>query len=823
MSSTKKITDKIKNYVEEKIISQNLEDIMGERFGRYSKYIIQDRALPDARDGLKPVQRRILFAMYKLGMFHNKPYKKSARIVGEVMGKFHPHGDTSIYDAMVRMSQDFKMRLPLIDIHGNNGSIDGDPAAAMRYTESRLSVFSDYLLQDINKRTVGFVPNFDDEEYEPTVLPAKFPNLLVNGATGIAAGYATDIPPHNVNEIINAVIYRINHPNCTLKDLMKIVLGPDFPTGGIVQGIDAIKQAYETGRGKIILKAKTEIIEEDGINKIIITEIPYEVNKAMLVKKMTDMVDQKNVDGITDIRDESDREGLRIVVDLKKEANAEYIRNFFFKSTDLQINYSFNMVCISNKRPVLMGLIDLLDAYIAHQKEVITNRSNYELSSAKKRLHIVDGLISMVSILDAVIKTIRSSQNKKEAKENLMTTYSFSELQAEAIVMLQLYRLTNTDIFALKAEKEELEQKIEELEEILANETKLFDVIKKELLKSLDALKSPRKTVIEHKIEEVNVDVKELVAKEEAIVLVTKEGYVKRFSPKNFNTGEETRLKENDIVLGEFDVNTLNTMLLFTNLGNYVFLPVSKIPDTKHKDFGVNVSVLATIADNEHIIFATPIVDFEDDRYLLFTTRKGLTKRTHIRDLNANRISKALKATKIREDDELVSVDICYGESGEVVMVTKEGFMIRYNASEISLFAPASFGVKALELKSRPDDEVVAGHYVDAKDTLLILSKKGVIRKFKASDVTKGKKTHVGKQYVQIKNGGELIDFEIVHKTNPSSIVYVASKESQKEVNLETDTKSLTLKKAPIPNYGIGEVTELLVTRNEKEYLKTKK
>jgi len=819
--SRKKLSNKIQDFVDQKIISQNLEDIMGERFGRYSKYIIQDRALPDARDGLKPVQRRILFAMYKLGMFYNKPYKKSARIVGEVIGKYHPHGDTSVYDAMVRLSQDFKMRLPLIDIHGNNGSIDGDPAAAMRYTEARLSLFSDYLLQDINKRTVGFVPNFDDEELEPTVLPSKFPNLLVNGATGIAAGYATDIPPHNVDEIINAVIYRINHPKCTLDELMKIVKGPDFPTGGIIQGIEGIKQAYETGKGKIIVKSKTEIVEENNINRIIVSEIPYDVNKAVLVKKMTDIVDQKNVDGVIDIRDESDRQGLRIVIDLKKDANPEYIRNFFFKSTDLQINYSFNIVCISNKRPVLMGLIDLLDSYIAHQREIITNRSNFELSAAKKRLHIVDGLIAMVSILDAVIKTIRSSANKKEAKENLMTKYSFSELQAEAIVMLQLYRLTNTDIFSLQAEKEELNLKIEELTEILSNEQALLNVIKQEQLKCLECLSSERKTSIESKIEEVNVDVKELIAKEDVVVLVTKAGYVKRLSIRNFNTDEETRLKENDIILGKYDVTTLNTILLFTNLGNYVFLPVSKIPDTKHKDYGVNVSVLATIADNEHIIFAVPIIDFEDDRYLLFTTKNGLTKRTHIRDLNANRISKALKATKIREDDELVSVDICYGEASEVVMVTKQGFMTRYNASEISLFAPASFGVKALEMKNRPDDEVVAGHYVDSKDILLVLNQNGVIRKFKASDITKGKKTHVGRQYVIMPKGTghHLIDFEVVHKANSDTKVYVSSYEMDKEINVDTDTKSLTIKKVPIPEYGIGECKALLVLRNNDDYL----
>lgn len=820
MSSIRRRTsDRITDFVNQKIINQNLEEIMGERFGRYSKYIIQDRALPDARDGLKPVQRRILFAMFKLGIFSNKSYKKSARIVGEVIGKYHPHGDTSVYDAMVRLSQDFKMRLPLIDIHGNNGSIDGDPAAAMRYTEARLSLFAEYLLQDINKRTVGFMPNFDDEELEPTVLPSKFPNLLVNGATGIAAGYATDIPPHNIDEIVNAVIYRINNPTCSLDALMQIVKGPDFPTGGIIQGVEGIHQAYETGRGKIVVKAKTEIVEEANMNKIVVSEIPYDVNKAVLVKKMTESIEQKHVDGVLDIRDESDRQGLRIVIDLKKDANPELIRNFFFKATDLQINYSFNMVCISNKRPVLMGLIDLIDSYIAHQREIITNRSNFELSSAKKRLHIVDGLIAMVSILDAVIKTIRSSANKKEAKENIMTKYSFTELQAEAIVMLQLYRLTNTDIFALQKEKEELNLKIQELTEILSNEDALLNVIKQELIKSLEVLSTPRKTEIVDKVEEVNVDVKELIEKEEVVVLVTKAGYVKRMSIKNYNTDEETRLKENDVILAKFDVNTLNTILLFTNLGNYVFLPVSKIPDTKHKDYGVNVSVLATIADNEYVIFSTPILDFEEERYLLFTTKNGLTKRTHIRDLNANRISKALKATKIREDDELVSVDICYGDKGEVVMVTEQGFMTRYDAKEISLFAPASFGVKALEMKNRPDDRVIAGHYVENKDVLVILDQKGVVRKFKPTDITKGKKNHVGRQYIQMPKGKghKLIDFEIIHKNNLETQLFISGEEMIKEISLDADCKSLTVKKAPIPEYGIGEVKQLHVLRNNDD------
>jgi topoisomerase-4 subunit A len=520
--------DKIKTFVQEKIIEENLDNIVGERFGKYSKFIIQDRALPDARDGLKPVQRRILYAMYRLGLFSNKAYKKSARIVGDVIGKYHPHGDSSVYEALVRMSQDFKIRLPLIDMHGNNGSIDGDPAAAMRYTEARLSKYAEYLLMDINKRTVGFVPNFDDEEYEPVVLPAKFPNLLVNGATGISAGYATEIPPHNIDEIIQATIYKLTHKNATLDALMEIVKGPDFPTGGIVQGIDGIRDAYKTGRGRIIVKAKTAIVEQKNLNQIVITEIPCDVNKAVLVKRMSEIYPKKNIDGILDIRDESDREGMRIVIDVRKDANPEYILNFFLKSTDLQVTYNFNMVVIANKRPVQMGLSDLLDCYISHQKEVITNRSNYELAMAKKRLHIVEGLIAMVSILDSVIHTIRNSANKKDAIGNLVDTYNFTEAQAEAIVMLQLYRLTNTDIVQLQEEKEKLNQSILELTDILSNESSLIKTIKKELTNTLSALSTPRKTQIEHNIDEVKIEIKELIAKEDFHIQITKDGYLKR-------------------------------------------------------------------------------------------------------------------------------------------------------------------------------------------------------------------------------------------------------------------------------------------------------
>lgn len=815
----KKIKE-IESFVNERILTDNLEDIFGERFGRYSKYIIQDRALPDVRDGLKPVQRRILFAMYRLGIFYNKSYKKSARIVGEVIGKYHPHGDTSVYDALVRLSQDFKIRLPLIDMQGNNGSIDGDGAAAMRYTEARLSKYADYLLKDINKKTVGLVPNFDDEEYEPVVLPAYFPNLLVNGGTGISAGYATEIPPHNIDEIINATIYRINNPNCTLKEIMNIVQGPDFPTGGIVQGIDGIKSAFETGRGKIIVKSKTEIIEQDKKYQLIVSEIPYDVNKSMLIKKMADMVVQKNVDGIIDIRDESDKDGLSIVVDIKKDANPEYIRNFFFKTTELQVNYNYNMVVICNKRPMQLGIIPIIDAYIAHQKEVVTNRSNFELKSAKKRLHIVEGLIFMTSILDAVIQTIRNSANKKDAKENLISLYSFSEEQAEAIVMLQLYRLTNTDIVALMEEKKNLSELIKELETILSDETALLNLIKKEMLQTLEQLSTPRKTLIEHEIDEVKVEVKELIPKEDAVILVTKDGYIKRMTLKNYNLQEEEKLKENDTIIGRYNVTTLDTLLMFTNCGNYVYLPVSKVPDCRHKDLGRNISVLATISSEEKIIYTVPISNFEDDRYLLFTTKNALTKRTQIKDLDATRFSKALKATKLREGDELVSVDICDGENKEVVMITKEGYITRYDASEISLFAPASFGVKALEMKSRPKDEVVSGDYVNSKDVIILLTNKGVIKRFKVSEILKGHKNHVGKQYVTSSKSSYsyIIDAKIVHKSNIDDGYvesYVVGSQGLMSVDLGL-VKGKT--KTAASNMDIGKIESLLLVRNDKDF-----
>jgi len=826
MSTKKKVNELIEQFANENILNQNLEDIISERFGRYAKYIIQDRAIPDSRDGLKPVQRRILFAMYKLGIFHNTSYKKCARIVGEVIGKYHPHGDTSVYEALIRMSQTFKMRLPLIDVHGNNGSIDGDSAAAMRYTEARLSKYAGYMLQDINKKTVGFVPNFDDEEYEPVVLPAKFPALLVNGATGISAGYATNIPPHNIDEVIKGVIYRINHPRCKLSEIMNIIPGPDFPTGGIIQNVDALKEAYATGAGKIIVRSKTEIVYGDKINQIVITEIPYEVVKAQLVKKMNDVYVAKNINGIIEIRDESDRQGLRIVVDMKKDANAEYIRDFFFKSTDLQINYSMNMVAINNKRPQLMPLLDSLDCYIDHQKEVITNRSNFELKAAKTRLHIVDGLIAMVSILDAVIKTIRESKNKKNAKENIMSNYGFTEIQAEAIVMLQLYRLTNTDIVALRKEQDELKSKIEELEQILSNDKKLLAVIVKELNQTLKDLSTPRLTVIQDTVDELNVETNTLIPKEDVKLLITYQGYIKKMSTKLYNTEEEHKFKEDDFLICEYSTYTTSTLLMFTNRGNYVYLPLTKIPDARHKEIGNNVSQLANIETGEKIIYSFPVEDWDEEKYVLFCTKNGFIKRTLIKEFKAVRYSNALMATKINaaQNDELVSVDVTTGEKNkEVIVATRQGFINRYDASEVSVYAPASIGVKAIDLKDRGDEVIAAKYVSNNKDIILMLLAKGIIKRFKLDEIVKGHKNNVAKSYTNIGTTKYTIlsnDLDVIHKdnqTNSNISAYLIGEKGLGELEFANLKSSNPVIPKKLATSEIGKAQRIIITRNDND------
>lgn len=817
----KAITSKIEEFVEQKIVEQNLEDIFGDRFGKYSKYIIQDRAIPDVRDGLKPVQRRVLYAMYKLGMFSNKPFKKSARIVGEVIGKYHPHGDLSVYDAMVRMSQDFKSRLPLIEMHGNNGSVDGDPAAAMRYTEARLSIYAEQILADLNKKTVGFIPNFDDEEYEPTVLPAKYPNLFVNGSSGISAGYATEIPPHNIGEMIEAVIYRITYPKSTLAEIMEIVKGPDFPTGGIVQGLNGIKSAYKTGKGKIIVKAKYSIEEEAKMNKLIISEIPYDVNKAALVKKMSEVYVRRNIDGIIEIRDESDRDGLRIVVDIKKNINPIDILNFFYQTTELQVNYNFNVVAIANKRPLQLGLLEYLDYYIAHQKDVLINRSNFELTTAKKRLHIVDGLISMVSILDAVIRTIRNSNNRKDAIENLVSNYEFTYEQAEAIVMLQLYRLTNTDIFALQKEKQDLNNTIEFLTGILESEKDLLREIKKELRATLKKIESPRKTVIEHEITEVEVKVEELIVKEDNFVMITNDGYIKKLTPRQYNSAEETKLKDNDFIVATYNTNSLEVLLMFTNYGNYIYLPVSKIPEVRHRDLGYHVSTLINMEAVEDVIFSEMVADFEENYYFLLTTKQGFIKRMHIKHLDATRYSRALRATKLRDNDIVVSVDVTKDLKSDVVVITSQGFMNLYDSKEVPEMAVSAVGVKAIEMRNRPDDFVIGGHYINDKDYLVLLTLNSNLKRLRYDEITKSKRAIIGKQYLPMMKtvDNSIVSSEVIERKylNIELDSYVTGEEGFANIefeDLKTATspsgKKVNLKKVKTPE-------KLIVVKNSEK------
>lgn len=723
----------------EKVMELPLEDVIGDRFGRYSKYIIQDRALPDARDGLKPVQRRILYAMYQEGNTSDKPFRKSAKTVGNVIGNYHPHGDSSVYEAMVRMSQDWKVRNVLIEMHGNNGSVDGDPPAAMRYTEARLSAIASELLRDIDKNTVDFTPNFDDSILEPTVLPSMYPNLLVNGSTGISAGYATDIPPHNLSEVIDGVIMRIDNPTCTVADLMQLIKGPDFPTGGIIQGIEGIQKAYETGKGRIVVRGRTTIEDlRGGRQQIIIDEIPYEVNKANLVKKIDEFRIDRKIEGITEVRDETDRTGLRIVIELKKDADAEGILNYLFKNSDLQISYSFNMVAIHNRTPKQMSLGQMLDAYIDHQKEVVTRRSEFELNKAKERQHIVEGLIKAISILDEVISTIRASKDKRDAKNNLIAKFQFTEAQAEAIVTLQLYRLTNTDITALQKEDEELSKKIDDLTSILASEKKLFSVIKKELLQVKKAFADNRRTKIEAEIEEIVINLEVLIPSEDVIVTVTKDGYIKRTSIRSYtaSNGKEFGMKENDFLLGQFEINTTDKLLLFTNKGNYLYLPVHEMPDIRWKDLGQHVANIIPIDKDEDLVKAIPIREFTENEFLLFFTKNGMVKRSQLSLYQAQRYSKPLVAINLKDDDEVVDVYLTDG-SKDVFIGTHNGYGLWFAEEEVSIIGQRAAGVKGINLKD--EDYVVSGFIFDPteKPDFVLITHRGAAKRMNLKEFEK--------------------------------------------------------------------------------------
>ncbi len=680
----------------EKIYDYSLEEIMETSFGRYSKEIIQERALPDVRDGLKPVQRRILYAMYISHFTHDKPYRKSAKAVGDIMGNFHPHGDSSIYEAMIRLSQAWKMRETLIDVHGNNGSIDGDPAAASRYTESRLSKIAEEMLVSINKKTVEMTYNFDDTELEPTVLPAAFPNLLVNGSTGISSGYATNIPPHNLGEVIDATIKRIESPNSKLETVMEYLKGPDFPTGGVIEGKEGLMDAYTKGKGKVILKAKTEIVKTGNKKQIIIHSIPYEVVKEPLIRKLNEIRIDKKIEGINEIIDESDYEHLaKITIDLKPTANADLVLNYLLKNTDLQVNYNFNMVAIVNRRPRLVGILEILDAFIAHQKDVITRRTKFDLEHAKAEYHILEGLIKAMDILDEVIRIIRSSKNKSNAIENLCKEYSFTFEQSKAIVELQLYRLTNTDVVALEEEMARLEKNINIWSQILNNEDALKHVMKTELKILKKAYANPRRTELKDEITEIKVDMMSMIPNEEVILVVTNEGYVKRVSLKSFKTStDETTLKPGDYIIGKYKVSTLDTLLLFTNLGNYLYVPVYKINETKWKDLGKHISNTIMIKENERIISSMILKDKEKN--IVLFTKTGAVKQVALKSLEVSRYTKPLTAIKLKENDELIGVSI---SQEEVLFVTENGYYLRYNTSEIPVVGPKASGVKGISLK----------------------------------------------------------------------------------------------------------------------------
>lgn len=792
----------------------SLEDVLGDRFGRYSKYIIQERALPDVRDGLKPVQRRILYAMYSSGNTHDKNFRKSAKTVGDVIGQYHPHGDSSVYEAMVRLSQDWKLRHVLIEMHGNNGSIDNDPPAAMRYTEAKLSLLAEELLRDINKETVSFISNYDDTTLEPMVLPSRFPNLLVNGSTGISAGYATDIPPHNLAEVIQATLKYIDNPDITVNQLMKYIKGPDFPTGGIIQGIDGIKKAYESGKGRIIVRSKVE--EEtlrNGRKQLIITEIPYEVNKSSLVKRIDELRADKKVDGIVEVRDETDRTGLRIAIELKKDVNSESIKNYLYKNSDLQISYNFNMVAISDGRPKLMGIRQIIDSYLNHQIEVVANRTKFELDNAEKRMHIVEGLIKALSILDKVIELIRSSKNKRDAKENLIEVYEFTEEQAEAIVMLQLYRLTNTDIVALEGEHKELEALIKQLRHILDNHDALLNVIKEELNEIKKKFKSERLSLIEAEIEEIKIDKEVMVPSEEVILSMTRHGYIKRTSIRSYNASgvEDIGLKDGDSLLKHQEVNTQDTVLVFTNKGRYLFIPVHKLADIRWKELGQHVSQIVPIEEDEVVINVFNEKDFNTDAFYVFTTQNGMIKKSTVPLFKTTRFNKPLIATKVKENDDLISV-MRFEKDQLITIITNKGMSLTYNTSELSDTGLRAAGVKSINLKA--EDFVVMTEGVSENDTILMATQRGSLKRisFKILQVAKRAQRGITLLKELKKNPHRIVAAHVVTGEHSQYTLYSKSNEEHGLINDIHKSEQYTNGSFIVDTDDFGEVIDMYIS-----------
>lgn len=698
----------------EQFLPAFLEEVVGDRFGRYSKYIIQDRAIPDVRDGLKPVQRRILYAMYDSGNTPDKPYRKSAKTVGDVMGNYHPHGDSSIYDGMVRMAQPWKMGHVLVDGHGNWGSMDDDPAAAMRYTEARLSPIALEMMRDIEKRTVLFKDNFDNTAKEPVVVPSRYPNLLVNGTSGISAGFATEIPPHNLREVIDACIAVMQKPDIALEDIMTFIKGPDFPTGGTIMGGDGIMDAYRTGKGRIYLRSKTEIENlRGGKQQIVITEVPFQIVKSRLVTSMENIRLEKKIEGIAEVRDESGREGLRIVVELKKEADANGILAYLLKKTDLQITYNFNMVAIVNKAPQQLGLKAILEAYIAHQREVVTHRTQFDLERAEDRAHVLEGLVKALNILDEVIAAIKASKNRQDAQNNLVWMFGFSERQADSILTLQLYRLTNLEIHSLQKELDEMHAKIAVLQGILDSDKKLVAVIRKELLEIRDKYGIDRRSLIQGEVEELKVSMEVLVNAEDVLVAISEGGYIKRTGMPSFTRSGGERhssgVKDGDHIVRLLDLNTRDSLLVFTRKGQYFLLPVHQIPEFKWKEPGTAIVNVIGLAKGDGIVSVLPVGNLEDPlASLVFVTRKGQVKRTELKEYSTSR-SGAVAACKVADGDEIITVALSSGDK-DIVLVTREGMSIRFRESEVNPMGRVATGVRGIQL--REGDEVVSSFWV---------------------------------------------------------------------------------------------------------------
>ena len=761
-----------KELKEENILNQSLDVIMSDRFGKYSKYIIQGRALPDVRDGLKPVQRRIIYAMNELGLFSDKAYKKSARVVGEVIGKYHPHGDSSIYEAMVRMAQDWKMNLPLIDMHGNKGSIDDDPAAAMRYTEARLAKVTKTMLDGIKKKTVTFAPNFDDSESEPTVLPALLPNLLVNGAKGIASGYATEMPPHNLGEILDAAMAKIKEPSLSNKKIAKIIKGPDFPTGGEVIGADGIIEAIERGRGRVIIRSKYEVNDSKTKPFIKITEIPYGVVKSKLVRAIDEIAFNKTISGIKEVRDETDRNGITIMIELDAGTEPDKVLNYLLSKTDMQVYYTYNNVTISQNAPKVMGLNQLIDEYIAFQREIQRKKMSFDLARDKDRLEVIDGLIKVASMADKVIDCIRNAEgSKKGVVEALVKQFQFSENQASAIADLKLYRLSKTDQSVYLEEKKLLDDKVTYYNKIL-NSDEEFDNFLVELMSEFkETYATPRRTVVTESAETIEINMEELIKHEDVYIGVSKMGYIKRFSNRIFDSNEVKSygLKPGDSLVYLNMINTMEKVLVFTNKGRYVFIPGHKVVEAKWRDVGKHLNDYALLDVDETVVEVISVDDFDVEAFVAFATKNGKIKKVAISDFQPARYNKPFVCVKLEDGDEVVSVVGTNG-TNQFIMISASGKAIKYREHKIAPSSSKTKGVRGISLAS---GDYLAAMFKGHDDQVVgLVSNRAWAKRIKVSDIHFGSKSTQGKPiYRQLKgNPHVVIDAKIIDPSDEIAI-----------------------------------------------------